>query len=119
GIMAATSFDVVVRYMTPKRWKLLHRFVYGAGILVIIHIWSVGTHMAYGGVQGAAFTALVVLLGLECYRMAKILNDKYIHLGKTEAVTIFITIWVLSVALVLAIPALIQNYHSAHESHSA
>ncbi len=118
GVMAATSFDVVVRYMTPKRWKLLHRLVYGAGILVIIHIWSIGTHMAYSGMQIAAFTALVVLLGLEFYRLAKVLNDKYFHLGKTEAITIFITMWMLGVALVLAIPALIKNYHSAHESHS-
>lgn len=118
GIMAATSFDAVVKYMTPKRWKLLHRFVYGAGILVIIHIWSVGTHLAYSGVQIAALSALVVLLGLEFYRLAKVLNDKYFHLGKTEAITIFITMWMLGVALVLAIPALIKNYHSAHESHS-
>ncbi|MGH7218101.1 MAG: ferric reductase-like transmembrane domain-containing protein [Candidatus Microsaccharimonas sp.] len=119
GVMAATSFDVVVKYMTPKRWKLLHRFVYGAGILVIIHIWSVGTHMAYSGVQIAAFVAIVVLLGLEFHRLARVLNDKYFHLAKTEAITIFITMWALGIALVLAIPALIQNYHSAHESHAS
>lgn len=119
GVMAATSFNAVVNYMTPKRWKVLHRFVYAAGILVIIHIWSIGTHMAYTGVQIAAFVALVALLGLEFYRLAKVLNDKYFHLGKAEAVTIFITMWALGAALVLAIPSLIQNYHSAHESHSS
>jgi sulfoxide reductase heme-binding subunit YedZ len=119
GIMAATSFDAVVKFMTPKRWKLLHRFVYGAGVLVIIHIWTIGTHLAYGGVQLAALIAIVLLIGLEFYRLSKVLNDKYFHLGKIEAVTMFITFWTLGVALLLAIPALLPNYHSAHQSHSS
>ncbi len=119
GVMAATSFDRVVRYMTPKRWKLLHRLVYVAGILAIIHIWSIGTHLAYGGVQLTAFIALVVLAGLEMYRLSETLNTKYFHFGKAESVTLFITLWSIVAALILAIPFLVENYHSAHETHSS
>lgn len=119
GIMAATSFNSVVRYMTPKRWKLLHRFVYLAGILAIVHIWSIGTHLAYGWVQLIAFIALVVLAGLEMYRFAGSLNTKYFHFPKAESITLFVTLWSVVVTLILAIPFLVENYHSAHETHSS
>lgn len=119
GIMAATSFDRVVKFMTPKRWKLLHRLVYIAGILAIIHIWSIGTHLAYGGVQLAAFIGLATLAGLEMYRLSGVLDAKYFHFGKAELVTLFITLWTIVVALLLAIPFLVENYHSAHETHSS
>ena len=119
GIMAATSFDRVVKYMTPKRWKWLHRLVHIAGILAIIHIWSIGTHLAYGWVQLIAFIALTVLAGLEMYRVTKLLNDKYFHFAKSETITLFITIWAIVIALLLAIPFLVENYHSAHETHSS
>lgn len=117
GIMAATSFDVVVKYMTFRRWKWLHRLVYVAGILAVMHVWSIGTHLAYGGVQIGAFAALVVLSGLELFRVTKLVNEKYLHLAKTEATTLFVTLWAIVVALILAIPFLVQNYHSKHESH--
>lgn len=119
GAMAATSFDKVITFMTPRRWKWLHRFVYLAGVLAIIHIWMIGTHLAYGGVQLAALIALSTLAGLEMYRFTKVMNDTYLHLGKSEMITLFITLWSLIVAVLLAIPFLIENYHSVHESHSA
>lgn len=119
GCMAATSFDRVVTYMTPKRWKNLHRLVYIAGVLALIHIWSIGTHLAYSGVQIAAFVALAVLAGLEMYRLSVVLNEKYFHFAKTESMTVFITLWSIVVALILAIPFLVDNYHSAHETHSS
>lgn len=117
-IMAATSLDKVVTFMTYKRWKLLHRLVYVAWILVVLHIWTVGTHMAYSGVQIAAFIALVVLAGLELYRFTKNLNDKYFHLGKTESVTLLLTSWAIVVALVLLTPSVIRNYHTQHTEHT-
>lgn len=119
GVMAATSFDWVVWRMTPKRWKLLHRLVYIAGVLAIIHIWSIGTHLAYSGMQLAAFLALVVLAGLEMYRLSLVLNEKYLHFAKAELFTLFVTLWAIVAALILAIPFLVENYHSAHETHSS
>lgn len=41
SLMTATSFDSAVSYL-GKRWKMIHRLVYAAGILIIIHFLAVG-----------------------------------------------------------------------------
>lgn len=117
-IMAATSLDRVVAFMTFKRWKLLHRLVYIAWVLVVLHIWTVGTHLAYTGVQWAIFIALVVLAGLELYKITKKLNDRFIRFGKTEAITLFISSWAIVAALILMTPSVVRNYHTQHTEHS-
>lgn len=43
-LMAATSFDAMVLRLGPKRWKMLHRFVYLAAILVVFHAFFIGSH---------------------------------------------------------------------------
>lgn len=63
--MAATSFDVVIRFMTFKRWKWLHRLGYIALIFVLVHVWVLGTHSVYGWVQLTVFSMLSLLIGLE------------------------------------------------------
>lgn len=119
GVMALTSFDVVVRFMTYRKWKWLHRLVYGAWLLVVIHVWSVGTHLAYTNVQLAAFAALALLSGLELYRIVGSLTTKKLHLSKTEFVTFFMAVWIAALALILTIPVVIQNYHSRHTEHGS
>lgn len=118
-IMAATSFDKVVKFMTFRRWKLLHRLVYIGGILAVLHIWSVGTHLAYVNIQWATFTALVVLSGLETFRAVTLFAKKRPEFqSKDYFVTLFVSIWLLWIVLIAAIPTLVQNYHSRHDSHS-
>lgn len=118
-IMASTSFDRVVKFMTFKRWKLLHRLVYIGGILAVLHIWSIGTHMAYTNIQWAAFVALVVLSGLETFRATTLFAKKHPEFqSKDYFVTLFVSIWLLWVVLIAAIPTLIENYHSRHDDHS-
>lgn len=116
-IMAATSFDKVVGFMTFRWWKWLHRLGYVGGIAVMLHIWTIGTHLAYGGVQIAVFIALMVLAGLETYRTAVLINKNYLHLGKTEAAVGGVAMWAIIVAVVFAVPAYVQNYHSRHTVH--
>jgi DMSO/TMAO reductase YedYZ heme-binding membrane subunit len=118
-IMALTSFDKVVKFMTYRKWKWLHRLVYIGGILALLHIWTVGTHLAYDGVQVAAFIALVILSGLELYRTTKLLNDKYLHLDKAEAVTFYVASWAIVSTLILMTPVFVQNYHSRHSDHKS
>jgi len=57
--LAATSNDAVVRWMTPRRWRLLHGAVYPAAALSVVH-----EVMAYARLIGEAglYCALVVLL---------------------------------------------------------
>lgn len=69
-VMAASSLDVVVKFMTFRRWKLLHRLVYGAGIAVLVHVVLIGSH--YAGVNplsALTLLAVAVLLWFEGRRL--------------------------------------------------
>jgi methionine sulfoxide reductase heme-binding subunit len=44
--MALTSFDSMVTKLTFPRWKFLHRFVYLAGVLIVIHATLLGNHFS-------------------------------------------------------------------------
>ncbi len=114
GLMAATSFNSVVQYMTYRKWKWLHRFVYFAGVLVIIHVWMIGTHLAYTWVQLTALVALAILLALEFFVLTRTLNRKYFRLTRSEAGAMYLTIWAVAMGIILAIPVLVDNYHSRH-----
>lgn len=118
GLMAVTSFDRVIKYMTFKKWKWLHRLVYAAGVLVILHVWMIGTHLAYGGVQAAGFIALAVLIGLELLRTTRTVNRRYLHLNRSEAGILFVSAWVTVMVTLVAMPSLVDNYHSRHAGHS-
>jgi DMSO/TMAO reductase YedYZ heme-binding membrane subunit len=43
SLMAITSFDIAERIL-GKRWKMLHRLIYVAAILVIFHAFLIGSH---------------------------------------------------------------------------
>lgn len=43
-VMAATSFDGMRRRLGPKGWKMIHRCIYVAAILVIFHAFFIGSH---------------------------------------------------------------------------
>lgn len=116
-ILAATSFDKIVSFMTFRKWKWLHRMIYAGCVLIIFHVWSIGTHLAYAHIQVIAFLALVVLLGLESFSTIKQLNNKRFHLDRIEMNTLFVSVWVMAVVLVLMIPNFVQNYHNRHGNH--
>jgi DMSO/TMAO reductase YedYZ heme-binding membrane subunit len=115
-IMAATSFDIVIKKMTYARWKALHRIGYIAFIIVLLHIYTIGTHATYSVAQFSVFAALILLAGLELFRIIKSINNK-LHLKKLEVVTLYITSLSIVAVLLIAIPALVGNYHSQHTSH--
>jgi len=59
--LAATSFDTAIRRMGAGRWKQLHRLVYGAAFLAVLHFL-----MSPGSLQGTPFLmagAYVWLMG--------------------------------------------------------
>ena len=39
SLMAATSFNLVVRWLGAARWKALHRVVYAVAVLAVLHFW--------------------------------------------------------------------------------
>lgn len=118
ALMAATSFDAVIRFMTFRKWKWLHRLVYLAGVCVILHIWMIGTHLSYPWVQLSGFAALALLTGLELLRMVRLVNRKYFQLRRAEAAIMALAIWAIALAFIAAIPTVIENYHSRHTEHA-
>ncbi len=77
-IMAATSFDFMVRKL-GRKWKMLHRLVYVAGSLIIIYALILGSQFEDQlGLVGQIFVyALLVLAVLEARRFARYLNHKF------------------------------------------
>jgi len=117
-VMAATSLDKVVSFMTYRRWKWLHRLVYIATILVVLHIWTIGTHIAYSNVRFIGFIALAVLFGLELFKTTKLLNKNHLHLDTAEEITLFVSLWIVACFALIFMPTYVQNYHSRHTNHS-
>lgn len=117
--MAATSLDTVVKRMTYKRWKWLQRTGYIAGILVILHIWMIGSHVDFLSWQLSAFLALVLLFGLEALRISKQLAVKYSELAPKDIVTTMaITLWVVLSGLLFILPGLIPQHHTGNNDHT-
>lgn len=56
-LMAATSFDYMVKVLTFSRWKMLHRFVYLAALFILIHAILIGTRFQ-------EFLIIRILLGV-------------------------------------------------------
>lgn len=61
GLLAFTSTDWALARL-GHGWKLLHRLVYVAALLVLVHLYAVGSH--YVGGATAASVATVLLVGL-------------------------------------------------------
>lgn len=118
-LLAATSFDKVIMKMTFPRWKAMQRLIYVGGVLAVLHVWLTGTHIAYQGVEWAAFAALSVLFGLESWRMAKWLGKKYSELAAPQLlITLFVSIWVIFSFLLVLLPKVAINFHSEHVNHA-
>ena len=70
--LAATSFNQAIRWLGPQRWQALHRLVYLAAVLAILHFWWMRAgknNFAEPAVYGAV---IAVLLGWRLYRRLKV-----------------------------------------------
>ncbi|MBM3515196.1 MAG: sulfoxide reductase heme-binding subunit YedZ [Alphaproteobacteria bacterium] len=64
--LAVTSTDAMVRRVGGKRWRALHRIVYAAGVLGVVHYFFM---IKAGYVEPAIYAAvLAVLLGVRAVR---------------------------------------------------
>lgn len=116
GAMALTSFDAVIRAMTFRRWKWLHRIAYGAFIAVLLHIWMIGSHVTYSGVQIAALTALMLLAAAESYRILKELDKKWHIIDGRMSFAIMMSVALAGwFSLMVVLPAALGSYHASHE----
>lgn len=60
-LLAITSVDRIIAWMSFSRWKKLHRFVHLAVILVLFHAFLIGSHFT---VVAAVLPLLIILLSL-------------------------------------------------------
>lgn len=107
-LMAVTSFNKVIAFMTFPRWKWLHRLGYIGGILAMIHLWMVGTHMAYLGFKVVIFVLLTTLFRLEGLRVAQNIVKNRPALANQET-AIALGIWIIATVLLLFLPQLMTN----------
>lgn len=94
--MTATSFDYMVRALGHKNWKRLHRCVYLAGILIILHALLLGTHFSDFSrlIPQIFLVAMAGLLLLEAIRFDNYLQTKRSdqpHYAATFATVLLIT----------------------------
>jgi DMSO/TMAO reductase YedYZ heme-binding membrane subunit len=77
-VMASTSFNFMVRKLGNKTWKNIHRFVYLASLLILIHAVLIGTHFAYISdlIPKIILIAVGFLLILEAIRFDKFIKEK-------------------------------------------
>lgn len=112
--LASTSFDAVIKRMTFRKWKWLHRFTYLGMILVLLHIWVLGTHIVYPWISYTFYGMIVLLLAIELYPTSKLVN-KYLKLSESERWIAFLAVWLgLSLAL-LIVPNVAPNINATHD----
>ncbi len=92
-LMAITSVDRIISWMTFKRWKLLHRFVYAVCILVVLHAFMIGSHftdwtaMVPRAVRLVALTFVLLEIGAT-YKKLTSKNSPLSHRSKTVRIIV-------------------------------
>jgi DMSO/TMAO reductase YedYZ heme-binding membrane subunit len=78
SVMALTSLRYFIVRLGPW-WKPLHRFVYVAGVLIIVHTLLIGPHFQDFSKPTAqiSFTLLFILLALEAIRFSRYFISKF------------------------------------------
>lgn len=117
--MAITSFDFVIARMKFKRWKMLHRFVYLAGIFTLIHALMLGTHFRdlSATIPQIMFIAVFFLLILEGLRFDYFVQNKFPTLPKFGLTYVLLTLFFGAALYYIFIPpGAIPDFgiHSAH-----
>jgi sulfoxide reductase heme-binding subunit YedZ len=116
-VLAVTSTDKIIDFMTLRRWKQLHRCLYLGSVLILVHIWMIGTHIAYIWIQRSVFVALVVFFALESNRIILLCAKKYPTLKSKQYHTVAVIVLLLAwLGMVIGTTKVIRNYHSNHKS---
>lgn len=96
--LAVISVDKMVIMLGYHRWKWFQRLVYLCGILIIFHVWAIGIHFTPGLIRDICLVALVILFGLESWRMVDFLVERY-HWRTFVKYLLFVVMWAVSVLL--------------------
>lgn len=117
--MATTSFDIAIRKLSFPTWKLLHRLVYIAAVLTLIHALMLGTHFQNLSslIPQIIFIAVSTLLLLEANRFDSYLNLQWPTLPKFGLTFTILTSLVVTFLAYTAVPAGSLPSLSVHQQH--
>lgn len=116
-LLAATSFDIAVRLLGPW-WKRLHRFIYLAGILTLIHVTLLGSHFSIPS-KILPMTFISVAFGFMVLEAAR-LDKKYLQ-ARAERAPRFSGLFVLCCIILTAVFMILTSndgvLHAGHANH--
>ncbi len=97
-LMALTSFDRAVQWLTFKRWKFLHRFTYVGIVLVLFHAFLIGSHFTESSsfipllVNCAALTFILLESGATAKMLIKQQRPRWKNIAYGVMLTTIVTI---------------------------
>ena len=105
-LLALTSSEFMIKKLTYAKWKFLHKFVYLAAMLIVIHALLLGTHFQdiSGTIPTIFFAALSILLILEAIRFDRYLQQKFPNVGRMGLATFFVGIVVIVYYILQFVP---------------
>lgn len=117
--LTITSLDYAVTIMEFKNWKLLHRLIYLAGFLLLIHILMLGSDFITinTAIPQLSILLLLFLLYLEARRFDFFLREKFSTLpalGFTTSFVLFLVLFYFIFSLMPTSSLSSFNIHSAH-----
>lgn len=115
--MANLSIDTFVAKSKFKHWKALSRISYGAGLITILHVWIIGTHVTSSLIQLAAFEALVLLFGLEAWRLKA--GFKKRGFSTLKSLFMVFGIWLVLTMSLLLMKLYVVSFSKTNASHQA
>lgn len=117
-ILTLTSFDSVIHKLGKKKWKFIHRFIYIASGLILLHVLLLGTHFSSlkGTIPRISFTALIFLCILEAERCDGFL-EKYLPANARLKLSTIVTAGVSSVLIFLCFSPQTEPSLNIHAQH--
>jgi DMSO/TMAO reductase YedYZ heme-binding membrane subunit len=118
-LVAATSSDMMVAKLTFKRWKLLHKAVYIAGFLILIHALMLGTHFASLSslIPQIFLLAFTFLMILEAIRIDAYIQKKFITLPRFGLTMVVVLSLGISLMVYFLLPNSIPLSLGIHATH--
>lgn len=113
-LMASTSFDRVIKWLTFPRWKWLHRLSYPAITLVLLHVWIIGTHLDSLRFRVIILGAISILVVLESWRISKNIEKASKSDDPKLRLLVFISMVLILIGLSVYIPRSMDRYHAKH-----
>ncbi len=111
-VLGATAWDGAVRRLGQHRWKMLHRWVYLCGVLVLVHILLVGTHYGdphspwmFWSLAALGFLAFLQALRFDAWWSRKYPQDRRYGPATLLAVVLITSAWFWTTARLETQPA--------------